>query len=99
MKAQGIKRSDDFWEQHLLEDPYINALKCRYGYVVTVHKAQGGEWQEVFFNNCTKIYGFGAKSYVPFIYTAITRARKKLHLIDNAWIRGTYKGVKNRKRI
>ncbi|OYT15486.1 MAG: hypothetical protein B7C24_12760 [Bacteroidetes bacterium 4572_77] len=29
-------------------DQYLSALKVRYGYAITVHKSQGGEWKNVF---------------------------------------------------
>jgi exodeoxyribonuclease-5 len=29
------------------KDPYINALQIKYGYAVTGHKAQGGQWRNV----------------------------------------------------
>ena len=30
------------------EDPYFNALQIKYAYAVTCHKAQGGQWAQVF---------------------------------------------------
>jgi len=29
------------------DDPYLSAMRLRYGYVLTCHKAQGGEWDKV----------------------------------------------------
>ncbi len=29
-------------------DPYYNALQVKYAYAVTCHKAQGGQWKNVF---------------------------------------------------
>ncbi|HNQ20285.1 MAG TPA: AAA family ATPase, partial [Bacteroidales bacterium] len=31
----------------LQTDPYLNALRLKYAYAITCHKAQGGEWEEV----------------------------------------------------
>ena len=28
----------------MLNDPYMNVLQVKYGYALTCHKAQGGEW-------------------------------------------------------
>lgn len=54
----------------------INALQ--FAYAITVHKAQGSEWQRVFF--------FTHQSHVimwsrELLYTAITRARRELYMI------------------
>ena len=29
-------------------DPHYNALQVKYAYAITCHKAQGGQWQNVF---------------------------------------------------
>ena len=34
----------------LRQDPYYNALQIKYAYAVTCHKAQGGQWTNVFVN-------------------------------------------------
>ena len=66
----------------LQESPYWNALQVKYGYAVTCHKAQGGQWKNVLVD----------LSYIPpdqvgfefyrWLYTAITRARANLYLIN-----------------
>lgn len=65
----------------LRTDPYWTALQVKYAYAVTCHKAQGGQWSNVFVD----------LSYIPadelgmnlyrWLYTAVTRARKHLYLI------------------
>lgn len=65
----------------LRSDPYVNALQVKYGYAVTCHKAQGGQWSDVFVD----------MSYIPpeamgldfyrWLYTATTRATRRLHYI------------------
>ena len=62
-------------------DPYWNALEVKYAYAVTCHKAQGGQWDNVFVD----------LSYIPedalgltlyrWLYTAVTRAKTNLYLI------------------
>lgn len=67
----------------LRTDPYINALQVKYGYAVTCHKAQGGQWSDVFVD-------IGGLGMMPggdlelhrWLYTALTRARKRLHLVN-----------------
>lgn len=66
----------------LRTDPYWNALQVKYAYAVTCHKAQGGQWRNVFVD----------LSYIPpdalglelyrWMYTAVTRARTRLYLIS-----------------
>lgn len=64
------------------ENPYFNALLVKYGYAVTCHKAQGGEWKNVFLD-----LGYVNKSYIDenfyrWLYTAITRTTKMLYLVN-----------------
>ena len=66
----------------LRTDPYWTALHVKYAYAVTCHKAQGGQWENVFVD----------LSYIPedqlgltlyrWLYTAITRSRLNLFLIN-----------------
>jgi len=66
-------------ETHLMlaQDPYFNALHVRYGYAMTVHKAQGGEWERamVVFSDWRH---FRHAEFFRWAYTAITRAREEL---------------------
>ena len=62
-------------------DPYFNALQVKYGYAMTCHKAQGGEWNTVvvdFESNA----GNRNASFFRWAYTAITRAAKKLVVVN-----------------
>ena len=63
-------------------DPFFNALQTKYGYAVTCHKAQGGEWKNVFLD-----LGYIQKSYMGenfyrWLYTSITRTTQKLYLVN-----------------
>lgn len=88
---QGAYSDPDFIEPSLPHDlrvkamresPYFNALQVKYAYAVTCHKAQGGQWKNVFVD----------LSYIPpeqvggefyrWLYTAITRARAHLYFIN-----------------
>lgn len=55
------------------DDPYVGALRVRYGYALTCHKAQGGEWEHVFLNPLFN------REDLKWCYTAITRASKDLY--------------------
>jgi exodeoxyribonuclease-5 len=66
----------------ILSNPYFNALQIKFAYSVTVHKAQGGQWENVFVD-----YGFLPEErqdfgYVRWLYTAVTRAKKRLYLVN-----------------
>ena len=65
------------------ENPYFNALQVKYGYALTCHKTQGGQWNNVFVE----------APYLPdettlelsdlrWLYTAITRAKEKVYLVN-----------------
>jgi exodeoxyribonuclease-5 len=57
------------------DDPYLSALKMKYGYAITTHKAQGGEWDHVFLY---PEYPFD-ENRLRWIYTSITRAKHHLY--------------------
>lgn len=61
----------------LREDPYYNAVICKYGYAMTCHKAQGGEWSNVFVD-LFRYGGNANEAYFRWSYTALTRASQKL---------------------
>ena len=65
-----------------MEDPYYNAVQAKYGYCVTCHKAQGGEWDHVYID----MGGINMEEvdieFYRWLYTALTRAKKKVFLIN-----------------
>lgn len=68
--------------QMILKNPYFNALQVKYANAITVHKSQGGQWENVFID-----YGFipeemKTNGYLRWLYTAITRSSKKLFLVN-----------------
>lgn len=58
-------------------DPYCNALWVKFGYAITCHKAQGGEWDTVFVDYVGRTYN--SEEAIRWCYTATTRAVKKLY--------------------
>ena len=65
------------------ENPYFNALQVKFGYALTCHKTQGGQWRNVFIE----------APYLPeetilelgdlrWLYTALTRASEKVYLVN-----------------
>lgn len=67
----------DLYVGLLQKDRYYNALICKYGYAITCHKAQGGEWDNVFVDMC-RFGGTANENYFRWAYTALTRASKKI---------------------
>lgn len=62
-------------------DPYFNALQVKYGYAMTCHKAQGGEWNTVIVDFASSVSARNA-SFYRWAYTAITRASNKLIVVN-----------------
>jgi len=75
----------------LLKDPKIKAdkLKCKYpidffdfGYAISVHKSQGSEWNKILLIEEYNSYQ-SEDDCARWLYTAITRAKEKLLVIQN----------------
>lgn len=65
----------------LRNDPYINALQVKYGYCITGHKSQGGQWENVIVG-FEPDYGQNPRAYLRWTYTAMTRAEERLFLLN-----------------
>ena len=63
-------------------DPYYNALKVKYAYAVTCHKAQGGQWKRVFLDQGYMTEDMLSPDYFRWLYTAFTRATETLYLVN-----------------
>lgn len=79
-RHQGLKPKTAEFQQALREDPWFNALQVKYGYAMTCHKAQGGEWDTVVVD-FDGHHGFQKESFFRWAYTAITRAKTQLMII------------------
>ena len=64
------------------QDPYYNALQIKYAYAVTCHKAQGGQWKNIFVEQGFIPDDIDVKEYCRWLYTAITRATQTLYLVN-----------------
>lgn len=87
MRANGIDQKNPTFKENMLKDPYLNALKTVYGYALTCHKAQGGEWDEVFLYLDNKIHGIKKPGIYQWTYTAVTRAKNNLHVVNDWFIK------------
>lgn len=66
----------------ILADPYFNALQVKFSYAVTCHKSQGGQWENVFIDIGYLPEDSINEEYVRWLYTALTRAKSKVFLIN-----------------
>lgn len=62
-------------------DPYLNALQLKFAYAVTCHKAQGGQWSQIFIEQAWLPNGEVDLDYLRWLYTAFTRAVDKVYLL------------------
>lgn len=64
------------------KDPYFNALQIKYAYAVTCHKAQGGQWKNVFIDQGYVTEEMLSPDYFRWLYTAITRATGTVYFVN-----------------
>lgn len=74
--------SKGFRTKKVLEDEFFSALQVKFAYAVTCHKAQGGQWAEVYVD--TPIFGEEplTTDLQRWVYTAITRATERLYFTN-----------------
>lgn len=63
-------------------DVHYNALQVKYAYAITCHKAQGGQWKNVFLDQAYLSQEYLKPDYFRWLYTAITRATSTLYLVN-----------------
>jgi hypothetical protein len=76
-----ITRKRDRIEK-LKTDPYYNALQVKYGYAVTCHKAQGGQWAHIYIDQGYMTDDMLTPDYIHWLYTAFTRATEQIYLVN-----------------
>lgn len=64
------------------DEESANALEVRHAYVVTCHKAQGGQWKAVFVNLACDWSKDPNVNPLRWYYTALTRATERLYLVN-----------------
>lgn len=80
MRYPKLKPGTEDFGNALQNDAYYNCLKAKYGYAVTGHKCQGGEWAKVYVD----YYGRTGMSddCLRWAYTATTRAKQTLYVAN-----------------
>lgn len=81
IRNKNLKSGTQPFKDALRSDKYFNALRIKFGYAITCHKAQGGEWENTFLN-CKTSMGYFNSSYFRWLYTGITRAKENLFTLD-----------------
>lgn len=81
IRNSDLPRKSMEFKHALKSDPYFNALRLKFGYAITCHKAQGSEWNHVFVK-CKSHMSQLTSDYFRWFYTAITRTAGHLYLLD-----------------
>lgn len=63
-------------------DPHYNVLQVKFAYAVTCHKAQGGQWMNVFLDIGYITEEMLGEDFYRWLYTAFTRATHRLYLVN-----------------
>jgi exodeoxyribonuclease-5 len=63
-------------------DPYYNVVQVKYAYAVTCHKAQGGQWKNVFLDLSYVPEEYLGIDFYRWLYTAFTRATERIYLVN-----------------
>lgn len=75
-----LKEGSEEFKDALRHDLYFNVLKVKFGYSITCHKAQGGEWDNVIVDYSMRT---GTNDdMLRWCYTATTRAKKQLFMLN-----------------
>jgi hypothetical protein len=68
------------FKDELIKDPFYNALRVKYGYAITCHKSQGGEWDKVFVDYSGR--AGVSNDALRWSYTATTRGVNTVYAIN-----------------
>ncbi|MEZ4966023.1 MAG: ATP-binding domain-containing protein [Saprospiraceae bacterium] len=92
-RHQHLKPGSIEFKEALRNDPFFNALRLKYGFAVTCHKAQGGEWDSAFvfwdygrpanfdvWKEKQEKTGRNNADFYRWAYTAITRRSGNLYI-------------------
>jgi energy-coupling factor transporter ATP-binding protein EcfA2 len=86
------------FKEAIQNDPYLNCVMLKFGYAVTCHKAQGGEWPNTFvfwdkgaavnadiYRTPPTRAGKTNPDFYRWAYTAVTRASNNLYCINSPY--------------
>jgi len=68
--------------EEIKKDDFYNAMQVKFAYAMTCHKAQGGEWKAVFVDLGYFTEEYLSRSFIRWLYTAVTRATERLYFVN-----------------
>src|SRR5690606_38648280 len=90
-----LKKGSVEFKEAITKDAYFNCFMLKFGYAVTCHKAQGGEWENVmvfwdksvgpdfdFYKSDHSRSGKANEDFYRWAYTAVTRTSNQLYCIN-----------------
>ena len=78
------KEGSHEFKKALEKDPFFNALQVKYGYAITCHKSQGGEWDTTFVDYSGRT-GLNNDA-LHWSYTATTRAVSRCYAANAPYV-------------
>lgn len=90
-KHPNERTNSEMFRDFLRADLFFNAIRCKYGYAITGHKSQGGEWETIIVDYSQKVSL--AKDNLRWCYTTTTRASKKLYALHSPYF-GNFQKLK-----
>lgn len=83
MREKDITPKHIEFKNHLKTDRVFNAVQAKYGYAITCHKSQGGEWPKVMVD-FDVFMGKQTAGFFRWAYTAVSRATRQLYAVNAA---------------
>ncbi len=77
-----LERNKKIRNRLVMQHPYFQALQVKFGYAITGHKAQGGQWDCIFVDLGYFIDDMWDESMMRWLYTVVTRAKEKVYLVN-----------------
>lgn len=85
-RKKGYKQNSEEYNRDLMKDVFLNALRAVYGYAITCHKSQGGEWPHVYLDIPRRLSHTPDGGTYQWVYTAMTRAADTLFVANDFFI-------------
>jgi len=77
-----LERNKKIRNRLVMNHPYFQALQVKFGYAITGHKAQGGQWDVAFIDIGYFVNDMWDLSFMRWLYTTVTRAKEKVYLVN-----------------
>lgn len=80
IRHSDLRDNEEALKEAIMQDPYFNAVQVKYGYAITGHKSQGGEWKTAYVDYTGR--GGLNNDSLRWTYTATTRAVQMLYGVN-----------------